>query len=485
MTGWEDPRVTFSVSLAVPVDIAFESLVGAFIDDSTKRAEMPETQREAVRSAVTTALSLLAGEAIHEAEGPLHMHLTQSPQALDVSLTQRGLPIDQRYAARDSRWQQILSLADRVSLRWLGKHGTELLLTFKHSASAVIDGVSPTTFDNAVVAAPEQTYTVRRFTGADAPGVSRCFYATYGYDYDFPAVYEPRRLRQLNASDEYVSFVALDKTGEVVAHYALHRERGAPIAEGCGAIVDPRHRGRHLLESLRSQAESHAREIGLAAYYTEPVTDHPITQLESEKFGAKITAISLAYSPRTMLAKHMELTATSQRQSLTFYVKPLRPAEPRVVYAPVRHREMLARLYAQLDIAIEMAEGHAADGDGTIQTSVDKASQNATITIESVGAATGQIARQAIIDLRTLASLGAIYAMLPLDDPGTPMLADELEREGLFFSGLAPWMHTRGDALRLQLPLQPLDTAKLTIAGEFGRELLSYIDGVRTSAITL
>jgi hypothetical protein len=54
-----------------------------------------------------------------------------------------------------------------------------------------------------------------------------------------------------------------------------------------------------------------------------------------------------------------------------------------------------------------------------------------------------------------------------------------LEREGFFFSGLAPLMHARGDALRLQLLLEPVDSRQLTIASEFGRELLAYIDSTR------
>jgi hypothetical protein len=75
-----------------------------------------------------------------------------------------------------------------------------------------------------------------------------------------------------------------------------------------------------------------------------------------------------------------------------------------------------------------------------------------------------------------LGSMGAIYAMLPLTDPGTPELSDALKREGFFFSGLAPWMLNGGDALRLQRVLKPVDTEALTIASDFGRQLLAYID---------
>jgi hypothetical protein len=470
----------FSVSLTVPADPAFESLLIAFIDDGTARASLTERRCAAIRTAGINAFRILVNPGMNEQREPLHLHLTEGADAVLLRFTQRGLPIDAQYAARDERWNQILQSADRAAWRWHGRTGTELALRFVHGNSSQGTHSVPPAHEEPVQAAPEQEYQVRRFVPADARGVARCFYATYGYGYDVPAVYEPRRLTKMNENEEYISFVALDRNGEVVAHYALHREPGAAIAEGCGAVVDPRHRGRHLLERLRARAESHARDIGLAAYYTEPVTDHAITQRESEKFGAHITAISLGYSPRTMLAKHMEgLTATSQRQSLTLYVKPLRPLERRRIFAPARHREMLARIYAQLGIPVDMHDGDAAPGEGTLQTMIEKASQVATIRFDSVGTQTPGIARQAVSDLRQIGGLGTVYAMLPLADPGTPRLGEALEREGFFFSGLAPLMHARGDALRLQLLLDPVDSRQLTIASEFGRELLAYIDSTR------
>ena len=471
----------FSVSLAVPANLAFGSLIDAFVNDCTARAALPAAKREAIRTAASRAFGILVTDAMAETGEPIRVHLSDAADALTLSVIERGLPIDAAYAARDPRWSELLVHADRAVWRWHGKSGTELMLTFLHDITGEMEAPLPDAIAGSnASAAPEQTYTVRRFTPQDARGVARCFYATYGYGYNVPAVYEPRRLCQLNEAQTYVSFVALDESGEVIAHYALRRTPGAPIAEGCGAVVDPRHRGRHLLETLRSRIEEHAREAGLSAYYTEPVTDHPITQHESEKFGARITSISLGHSPRTMLAKHMDgLTATSQRQSLTMYVKPLQPPQPRVIYPPARHRDMLARIYAELGIPVEMREGIAPVGEGSLQTSIDKASQIAVLSVETASAATPDIADQAVEDLRRTGSLGAIYAMLPLDDRGTPLVADALEREGFFFSGLCPWMHDGRDALRLQLMMQPIDTGELTIVGDFGRELLAYINSSR------
>jgi hypothetical protein len=467
--------MVFEVTLAVPPAEEFASLVDAVVNDTTERIGLNDDKRARLRRAAGRAFTLIVGQAMAESHDPVRLRFSEGADALRLSIHERGLPIDRERAGRDPRWREILEYADRAAWHWHGTAGTELCLTFVHEGHAGEPIHAPAAAE-VVSSAPEQTYTIRRFRPDDARGVVRCFYATYGYGYDVPAVYEPRRLCELNKSERYISFVATDDSGEVVGHYALDREPGAPIAEGCGAVVDPRHRARHLLERLRSAAEDRAREMGLAAYFTEPVTDHAVTQKESEKFGAHMTAISLGFSPRTMVAKHMDLTATNQRQSLTLYVKPLSPPQKRVIYAPPAHRDILAEMYAQLQIPVEMRDGAPPAGDGSLHASVAKASQNASITVERVGAHTIDVARQAVEDLLALGSLGAIYAMLPLEDAGTPALSDALEREGFFFSGLAPWMLDGRDALRLQRVLRPVDTEALTIASDFGRRLLSYIE---------
>jgi anti-sigma regulatory factor (Ser/Thr protein kinase)/GNAT superfamily N-acetyltransferase len=465
----------FEITLAVPAIAEFASVVGAVVDDVTDRIGLDDGKRARVRRAVARAFTLLVAEAMAESQDPVRLHFSETADALRISIRERGLPIDDRRAARDPRWHDILEYADRTAWHWHGTAGTELQLTFLHEAVTTESAFAPASAQ-IVQAAPEQTYTVRRFLPEDARGVVRCFYANYGYGYDVPAVYEPRRLAELNRLERYISFVAIDNAREIVGHYALDRQPGACIAEGCGAVVDPHHRGRHLLERLRSAAEQHAKELGLVAYFTEPVTDHAITQNESEKSGARLTAISLGFSPPTMLAKHMDLTGTNQRQSLTLYVKALSAPEPRIIYPPAKHREILQEIYSQLHIPVDIRQGSAASGEGSLHVDVLKSSQNATMTFERVGAQTVEVARQALADLLSLGSLGVIYAMLPLADPGTPALADVLESEGFFFSGLAPWMLNGGDALRLQRLLRRIDTAALTIASDFGRRLLTYID---------
>jgi len=425
-------------------------------------------------------------EALTESREPLHLIAACTPLHLQLSLFERGLPIDDALARRDPKWAELTADVDEAHWHLHGTAGSELRLIVKrpHGLAQTDPTMLPAEEDAPL--APPQEYTIRRFQPSDAAGVARAFYLTYGYAYDLPAVYVPSRLIELNDSGRYISIVALDAGGEVVAHYALSREDNAPIADACGAIVLPAHRGRDLLNKLRNRAEEEAIALGLAAYYSEPVTDHPRTQHASESFGAKASGITLGEAPRGFIARHMELSTTSQRQSCMLYVKVLQKREPRAIYSPPHHRAIVAAIYDQLQLPVASNAGWAPAAErGSFHTAITRADGIATIDVEAVGFETAELITQAVEDLRATNRLGAIYISLPLEEPGTPGLCEALEHSGFFFSGIGPWMLGGKDSLRLQMPLTPIDLSELIVIGEFGRQLLDYIAAERVRCTAL
>src|SRR5581483_9199433 len=101
------------------------------------------------------------------------------------------------------------------------------------------------------------------------------------------------------------------------------------------------------------------------------------------------------------------------------------------------------------------------------------------ITIERGGADSPSVLRQAASDLRALNRLGAIFVALPLEDSAAPQLCEAAESLGFFFAGIAPWSIGGADALRLQMPLTHIDLSALTIVGDFGQDVLTYIGAER------
>ncbi len=427
--------------------------------------------------AARVGFGTIVEQAMAESREPIRIVAHCTFAQLTISLFERGLPVDDAFARRDPHWAELAENVDAAHWHAHGASGSELRLIVNRSHAHEPADAPPPSHD--VPLAPPQEYTVRRFQPGDGPGVARAFYLTYGYHYDLSAVYTPAHLTKLNEAGHYISIVAIAGDGEVVGHYALIREADEPIADAGGAIVLPAHRGRELLNRLRDEAEREAIRLGLVGYYSEPVTDHPRTQRASESFGAKACGITLGETPRNFLAKHMELSTTAQRQSFMLYVKPLRQRERTIVYVPQRHREIVARIYEQLNLAVEIRDGSAPVQRGSFRTTVVTADGIAQIAVDRVGPESAQLLRQATDDLRKLRHLGAIYLSLPLDDPATPALCDAMEKTGYFLSGVGPWMLEGRDALRLQLPLTPIDLSSLTVVSEFGRTLLDYIAAER------
>lgn len=471
--------MTFTTELRVPATAEFESLVRDFAADAARRSELTEEQQRGIVAAAERGFSLIATIALAQEREPIRLVAACTAAELVLSLFERGLPIDDLYARRDPQWNELTGEIDEAHWRLHGTAGSELRLVVKltHGIAEAVD--APGDGGEDVPPAPAQEYTIRRFEPVDAPGVARAFFLTYGYAYDFCAVYVPERLVELNASGRYVSIVAVDAAGDVAGHYALVREGDEPIADAASAIVLPAHRGRGLLNRLRDRAEREAIALGLAAYYSEPVTDHPRTQRASENFGAKACGITLGDAPRNFIARHMKLSTTSQRQSCMLYVKPLRAREPRTIYAPPRHRAIIARIYEQLGLPVTFEAETMRSGSGVVHTSLTRGDGVATISVEEIGAETPDLVRQAVEDLRATCRLGAIYAALALEDPGAPELCEAMEEYGFYFAGVGPWMLGGKDSLRMQMPLTPIDLSELVVVGDFGRELLEYVAAER------
>jgi hypothetical protein len=471
--------VSFTTELRVPASAAFESLVRHFAADAALRSELTEEQQRGFVAAAERGFALIATVALAQEREPIRLVAACTAAKLVLSLFERGLPMDDLYARRDPKWNELAGEIDEAHWRLHGTAGSELRLIVKRAHGIPEAVTMPGDDGEDVPLAPAQEYAIRRFEPGDAPGIARAFYLTYGYAYDFCAVYVPERLVELNASGRYVSIVAIDAAGDVAGHYALVREDDEPIADAASAIVLPAHRGRGLLNRLRDRAEREAIALGLAAYYSEPVTDHPRTQRASENFGAKACGITLGDAPRNFIARHMKLSTTTQRQSCMLYVKPLRLREPRSIYAPQRHRAIIARIYEQLNLPVTFAAATMRGGRGVVHTSITRGDGVATIAVEEIGAETPDLVRQAVEDLRATCRLGAIYAVIPLEDPGAAALSEALEGYGFYFSGVGPWMLGGKDSLRMQMPLTPIDLSELVVVGEFGRELLEYVASER------
>jgi anti-sigma regulatory factor (Ser/Thr protein kinase) len=488
----------FHAELTLPNDPAGVPMAQAFVRELATLADFPRAEVDVLARGAGEACANLVALAFDPGEAAPYTLLGDvSPAALTIAIREQGLPFDpadgspeqqmpaearQRLQGPGMQWYLSHGIVDEAHWTNLGRQGMELCLSKARPQRDVTEHLPQTAlapFQADAALAPEQTYSIRLLRPEEAVQVSQCIYRAWGYTYPNDDLYYPDRIAHLNATGELVSVVAVDEAGEVVGHFALERPGLGSIAETGQAVVSPAHRGRKLLERMRTFAEEEAGRLGLVGLFGQPVTSHTFTQHGEESTGAHLCGVSLGEAPRSMNFKGIRSEPLPQRESLLLYFKYLGAPPTAVVHTPPRHRAMLERLYGNLGAPAEFRAPAAAKGSGNVVVSMFHGLGAGVIRVRRVGADTAAEVRRARQDLCDSAAAEVVNLELPLAQPGTPHLCEAAESDGFFFSGMGPRFAPDGDALRLQYLNCDLDVTRLQVFSPFGRELLEYVAAER------
>ncbi|MBY0524840.1 MAG: GNAT family N-acetyltransferase [Gemmataceae bacterium] len=293
-------------------------------------------------------------------------------------------------------------------------------------------------------------------------------------------MYDPAELVRLNQTEAMVSVVAIiSGTGEVVGHFALERIVGSAVAEVGEAIVLAEHRHRHLMEAMLAMLEDHARGLGLAGIFAQPVTNHLFSQKANERCGFRSCGVTLGVLSR---AYRNTPEPQQQRGSLLLDFKYLQPPTPAIRHVPLHHQAIAARIYEMIHATVDFGLAPPATGSGRLVSKSFAAGQVAGIRVLRVGTDSAEEVARARRDLER-AGAQAVILELPLAQSGTPALCQALEAEGFSFIGIGPCFAADGDVLRLQTLTEELDFAVPRIETPFARELLAYAASQRKRII--
>jgi len=150
------------------------------------------------------------------------------------------------------------------------------------------------------------------------------------------------------------------------------------------------------------------------------------------------------------------------------------------VYAPRRHKDMLAALYRELGLSPEMKKTLAARAQKATGASVVKIKQVDSMSYAGIiidhygGNIVGEISAK--VKEICLQKTEIINLYLNLSDPLTGAYAVQFEKLGFFFSGLLPAGFSSGDALILQyLNNVPIDYDAIQVESAIARKLVAYV----------
>jgi serine/threonine-protein kinase RsbW len=302
--------------------------------------------------------------------------------------------------------------------------------------------------------------------------------AAYGQTYDVRWVYDPAEVGGRIGAGTYVACVAESPAGELLCHIGMSlAAAGDAVGHSGQAVTLPAARGQHLFTRTKRHLMDWARERGLAGMYSEATAAHPYSQKANIELGAHETGFLLGWIPASVANDAADERRGRQSAAL-FYTK-LNDGHEREVFAPERHREVVARTIELCELRGAVAEppaGAVLPERSRIHVEVDRDHNLALLTVLEPGADLEQVIGGERHHLFHRANLDAIYIDLPLELPATALLADHLERLGVSYAGVFPNPRTDGDVLRMQsLHRVRVKADDVVVASDHGRELLEYV----------
>jgi serine/threonine-protein kinase RsbW len=323
------------------------------------------------------------------------------------------------------------------------------------------------------------TVTFRYLNPEEGWVLSEAIRAAYGETYDVRWVYDPAEVSARLAAGTYVSWVAESAAGELLCHEGMSlAAAGDAVGHSGQAVTMPAARGQHLFTRTKRHLMDWATERGLAGMYSEATAAHPYSQRANLELGAHETGFLLGWIPASV-ANDAAVERRPRRQSAALFYTKLNDGHERAVYAPQRHREIIARTLELCELRGTLADPPAAaelPERTTLRVEIEEDHNLALITVHRPGADLEPAVAAERHHLFHRRGLDAIYLDLPLEDPATALLADQLECLGVSYAGIFPNSRTDGDVLRMQslhrVRVAPDD---ICVASDHGRELLEYV----------
>jgi len=292
-----------------------------------------------------------------------------------------------------------------------------------------------------------------RFLRADEGTVlTGAIEAAYGQSYDLRWVYDPEEVGRRIAAGTYVACIAESPAGELLCHMGMSlAAAGDAVGHSGQAVTLPAARGQHLFTRTKRWLMDWARERGLAGMYSEATAAHPYSQKANIELGAHETGFLLGWIPATV--SNDAAAERRGRQSAALFYTKLNDGHERPVYAPARHREIVAQTIELCELRGDLADPPPAcelEERSELHVEIDRDHNLALITVHVPGADLERAIGAERHHLFHHENLDAVYIDLPLERPATALVADHLERLGVSYSGIFPNHRCDGDVLRMQ-----------------------------------
>jgi len=485
-----------TIKLSVPVDKDYLPFLLSHINTAATFFGVKQKSVGEIELACEEALVNIIEHGEHfDEKDSLEIECMPSEKGMEIIIHERGIPFNPQNASKytlpkalEEMMTQGLGLflmqqfMDSVVYNNLGPEGLEIRLIKNWESDEQKSRHAVAMIDDNELSVPAQdidNIKARIAVPGDAIEIVRCAYRLHGYTFWDSMIYDYQKLAKDISERTIISVVAVLPGGRVVGHAAwLYHRPEDTIVEATYGFVDPAYLNQGVLKKIAIEQWNYLETSNtIKGSYSLAVTNHVYSQKILHQYGFKDCGIRLASTIESWKSKGVTNDFNNERISdIVSYISLRKQSQ--ALFLPVRHADMITRLYSYLGLDREFLEAEPCRSSFSHQSdlTLDKIDhdKDAEIFVASYG---DDVVTEIRKILRGLCVDGyvSILLFLSLENPATPGLVPAFEEMGFFFSGILP-MTLIGDALMLQyLNNSRVDYSKIQIYSETGKRLLKYI----------
>ncbi len=372
----------------------------------------------------------------------------------------------------------IKKFADNIKYTNKGKEGQEIEIEKYLSAETALVKDNEVISDDAEIAkVTDFEFYVRRLHPFEAHAISKLAYYAYKQSYIYEYIYFPDRVKQLNLTNQLMSYVAVNKANEeIIGHSANIPEIDSDLCEIGVAFVNPAYRGAGCLKDIleyQFQEMIGMEFSGICAY---ALTAHPYSQRAAYKKGLRESAL---YISKLISLELNQINISNKVRAsyiLMFYY--FKDNKNKNIFVPEKHKNIIGKIYKNLGISNRILEISNRKNISTEETAIIEIHKDAHFCAHIHICKYGKDVKENIHHtLKTFCinRIETVFLYVPLDCPETSELCNDFENMGFFFCGIKPGKGHREWLILQYLNNQNYNYESLVFCSEFGEMLLKYI----------
>lgn len=321
------------------------------------------------------------------------------------------------------------SLMDQVIIENLGRTGRRQTLIKNYSSIPKIQEISDESIESE---GSKHTYEIRPPKKEEMIEIVRLLYNEYGNTYDVEGAYFPELQWNRIQNDDAYFLIAVAENGEIASTFALTRMSDLPgIWDLCQAATKPKYRKGGLMKRLSQELIDYAiSRPDISGIYTEATVLHPYTQLSVNHYGFVPTGFTLSVLPSDLFQG--KAGTHEGRGSFAIGMRLLKD-KAKTIFVKNEYRGFVSDICKNLGIERNIISDNAhIEHERTVSTEeYAKLIEVGYTHVLEIGTDYKKVFRRIDNEVRRKRGLTSeIY--VPLDDPASAMLMDELLRSEYF-----------------------------------------------------